>query len=39
MDLGTYAISVAINALKEKGYSTKEAFGILVKAVLGRIGR
>lgn len=39
MDLGTYAISVAINALKEKGYSTKEAFEIIVKAVLGRIGR
>lgn len=39
MDLGTYAISVAINALKERGYSSREAFGILVKAVLRHIGR
>lgn len=39
MDLGTYAISAAVNALKEKGYSTREAFEILVKAVLGHIGR
>lgn len=39
MDLGTYAISVAVNALKEKGYSSREAFAILVKAVLRRIGK
>lgn len=39
MDLGTYAIATAVNALKEKGYSSAEAFAILVKAVLGRIGK
>ena len=39
MDLGTYAISVAVNALREKGYSSREAFAILVKAVLRRIGK